>query len=48
MERSHLVVDGPSGEVLIPLVDAHLRQGRSGGRVIVIDPPEGLLEVNER
>jgi 16S rRNA processing protein RimM len=48
IERSHLVVDGPRGEVLIPLVETICVRVDPAARVIVVDPPEGLLEVNER
>ena len=48
IDRSHLVVDGPRGDVLIPLVDHICVRVDPAGRVIVIDPPEGLLEANER
>ena len=48
IERSHLVVDGPRGEVLIPLVDTICVRVDPAARVIVMDPPEGLLEANER
>ena len=48
IDRSHLVVDGPRGEVLIPLVDHICVRVDPAARVIVIDPPEGLLEANER
>jgi 16S rRNA processing protein RimM len=48
IERSHLVVEGPRGEVLIPLVDHICVRVDPAARVIVIDPPEGLLEANER
>jgi len=45
-----LVVDAPSGknEVLVPMVDSICRRVDVAGRVIVIDPPEGLVELNER
>jgi len=48
IERSHLVVGGERGEVLIPLVDHICVRVDPEARVIVIDPPEGLLEANER
>jgi len=47
IERSHLVVDGQRGELLIPLVDAICVRVDPAARVIVIDPPAGLLEANE-
>jgi 16S rRNA processing protein RimM len=45
---SRLVVNGPGGEVLIPLAEAICVTIDTVGRRIVIDPPEGLLEVNSR
>lgn len=47
MERCHLVVDGPRGEVLIPLAAAFVTVDLAARR-IVVEPPEGLLELNER
>ena len=47
MEMSRLVVDGTAGEVLIPLVADICREIDIGARRIVVDPPEGLLELNE-
>ncbi len=44
---SRLVVDGAAGEVLIPLVAAICTEVDAVAKRIVIDPPEGLLEVNE-
>ena len=44
-ERSILVVDGPGGEALVPLVAAFCTVDVAA-REIVIDPPEGLLEAN--
>jgi 16S rRNA processing protein RimM len=38
-----LDVRGPAGEVLVPFVDAICRRVDVTSRVIVIDPPEGLL-----
>jgi 16S rRNA processing protein RimM len=43
---SRLVVDGADGEVLIPLVAAICTDVDPAGKRIVVDPPEGLLEVN--
>ena len=45
---SRLVVKGPGGEVLIPLVQAICVVIDIAVRRIVVDPPEGLLEVNRR
>ena len=48
MERSNLVVQGERGEVLVPLA-AHICVSIDpGARRIVIDPPEGLVQLNER
>ena len=47
MAGSRLVVDGASGEVLIPLVAAICPDVDPAAKRIVIDPPEGLIEVNE-
>jgi len=47
VERSLLVVDGAHGEVLIPLVaDICVRVEPAAG-VIVVHPPDGLLNANE-
>ena len=43
---SRLVVDGQDGEVLIPLVAAICTVVDPAAKRIVIDPPEGLIEVN--
>jgi 16S rRNA processing protein RimM len=48
MERSHLVVSGTRGEMLIPLAADICVRIEPSERRIVIDPPEGLLELNER
>ena len=45
---SHLVVDGSRGEVLIPLAVDICRVIDPDGRRIVIDPPDGLLDLNSR
>jgi 16S rRNA processing protein RimM len=44
--RSRLVVRTATGEVLIPLVDAICPLIDPAAKRIVIDPPEGLLDVN--
>ena len=47
MERSRLIVAGPGGkDVLIPLVADICVTVDPTARVIVIDPPEGLLDLN--
>lgn len=45
---SRLVVGGARGEVLIPLAQAICVEIDVGAKRIRVDPPEGLLEVNER
>ena len=44
---SRLVVQGPRGEILVPLAVHICVEVDVGGRRIRIDPPEGLLELNE-
>ncbi len=44
--RSRLVVRGPGNEILVPLVAPICVRIDPGARVIVIDPPDGLLELN--
>jgi len=41
-----LVVNGKRGEVLVPLAEPICRRVDVAGRVVVIDPPEGLIELN--
>ena len=43
---SRLEIHTPSGDVLIPLVAVICRTIDTTARRIVIDPPEGLLELN--
>jgi 16S rRNA processing protein RimM len=43
---SRLVVAGARGEILIPLVTAICRTIDVAGKKIVIEPPEGLLDLN--
>lgn len=45
---SRLVVDGARGEVLIPLAAEICTTIDVAAHKIVIEPPEGLLELNER
>jgi 16S rRNA processing protein RimM len=45
---SRLVVKEPGGEVLVPLVQTICVVIDIAARRIVIDPPEGLLELNRR
>ena len=44
-ERSILEIDGPEGRALVPLAAEFVAVDRAA-KAIVIDPPEGLLEVN--
>jgi len=46
MDRCHLVVAGARGEVLIPMVAGICVKVDPTARII--DPPEGLIDVNER
>lgn len=46
MGQSRLVVDGDSGEVMIPLAAGICVEIDIASRRIVIDPPEGLLDLN--
>jgi 16S rRNA processing protein RimM len=45
LERSHLVIDGPRGEVMLPLVEEFWVSIDLGGRVIVVRPPQGLMDL---
>ena len=47
IERSYLIVQGSRGEVMIPL-RVELVTIDLPAKRITVDPPEGLLEVNER
>jgi ribosomal 30S subunit maturation factor RimM len=47
MEMSRLVIAGSQGEVLIPLVAEICTEIDVAGRRIVVNPPDGLLELNE-
>lgn len=48
VDRSRLVVAGADGEVLIPLVSEMCTAIDVAEKRIVIDPPQGLLEVNAK
>jgi 16S rRNA processing protein RimM len=48
LERSRLVVAGNRGEVLIPLVAEICTRVDPAARVIVVNPPEGLLDLNAK
>jgi 16S rRNA processing protein RimM len=45
LERSYLVVPRPGGEVMIPMVDGICVSVDIAARLVVVDPPEGLLEL---
>jgi 16S rRNA processing protein RimM len=45
---NHLVVDGARGEILVPLAPAICRAVDIAAKQIVIAPPDGLLELNEK
>jgi len=48
MEQSRLIVEGPAGaEVLIPLVAEICQTVDPARRRIVVNPPEGLIELND-
>lgn len=46
LERSCLVVESERGEVLIPLVEDICTRVDPSARLIVVDPPAGLIELN--
>lgn len=48
MGGSRLVVNGARGEILIPLAAHICTAVDTAGKRIVIDPPEGLLDLNGR
>jgi len=48
LERSRLVVERDRGEVLIPMVEGICVSVDPAAKMIVVDPPDGLIEVNER
>ena len=43
---SRLVVESASGDVLIPMVEGICVAVDVAGRKIVVEPPEGLLDLN--
>jgi 16S rRNA processing protein RimM len=47
IDRSQLVIAGAAGEVLVPFVEGICRHVDAAGRRIVVEPPEGLLDLNE-
>jgi 16S rRNA processing protein RimM len=48
MAGSRLVIEGTAGEVLIPLASEICREIDAAGKRIVIDPPDGLIDLNAR
>src|SRR5882672_11262285 len=46
LEGSRLVVAGKRGEILIPMATAICRTIDVAGKRIVIEPPDGLLDLN--
>ena len=48
MAGSRLVLDADTGEVLVPLAADICVSIDVAARQIIVDPPEGLLEVNAR
>src|SRR5262249_50609632 len=48
MGGSRLVVDGAAGEVQIPLAADICREIDVAGKRIVVDPPDGLIDLNSR
>jgi 16S rRNA processing protein RimM len=46
LERSHLIVEGSRGDIMIPLAAEICVRVDPQARVIVVNPPEGLLDVN--
>jgi 16S rRNA processing protein RimM len=47
IDRSYLIVQGGRGEVMIPLTAGMVTVDMPSKR-ITVDPPEGLLELNEK
>jgi 16S rRNA processing protein RimM len=45
LERSRLVIARQGGEVMVPMVDAICISVDPVGKVIVVDPPDGLLDL---
>jgi 16S rRNA processing protein RimM len=45
MERSRLVIAGPRGEVMVPMVGGICVRIDPDAKVIVVDPPAGLLDL---
>jgi 16S rRNA processing protein RimM len=45
LERSRLVIAGPRGEVMVPMVGGICVRVDPAAKLIVVDPPAGLLEL---
>jgi 16S rRNA processing protein RimM len=45
MERSRLVIAGPRGEVMVPMVGGICVSVDPAAKMIVVDPPKGLLDL---
>jgi 16S rRNA processing protein RimM len=45
LERSRLVIARPGGEVMVPMVETICLSVDPAAKAIVIDPPEGLLDL---
>ena len=48
MEQSRLVVEGAKGELLIPMAEGICVSVDTTAKTIVVNPPDGLLDMNER
>jgi 16S rRNA processing protein RimM len=48
IERSHLIVEAPGGDVMVPMVGGICVSIDTAARRIVIDPPDGLIGLNAR
>ncbi len=47
MERSRLIVEGARGEIQVPLIEGICVSIDPAAGRIIVDPPEGLIELNE-
>jgi 16S rRNA processing protein RimM len=45
LEQSRLVIAGPRGEVMVPMVGGICVRVDPGAKVIIVDPPAGLLDL---
>jgi len=45
LDQSRLVIAGPRGEVMVPMVDGICVRVDPAAKVIVVDPPAGLLDL---